>query len=239
MNSFLLQLTNKNYQICSNIKMIVFDMAGTTVNEQGIVYKTLYDTIKSFGLNINKGDIDKWHGANKYEVLQYYLEKDNNITEDLQIKMKNDLYQKFNNNLKDRYFSSSNIKLIDNNMPELFNNLRKKDIKITLNTGYSQEIQESIISKLHMKDFIDDYISSDLVSKGRPEPFMIQKLMEKNRILSPNNIIKIGDTPNDILEGKNANCLYSIGVLSGADCEKKLSQADYIINNIMDIKLYN
>lgn len=74
-------------------------------------------------------------------------------------------------------------------MPELFNNLRKKDIKITLNTGYSQEIQESIISKLHMKDFIDDYISSDLVSKGRPEPFMIQKLMEKNRILSPNNII--------------------------------------------------
>ena len=25
--------------------MLVFDMAGTTINEHGIVYKTLYDTL--------------------------------------------------------------------------------------------------------------------------------------------------------------------------------------------------
>ena len=29
-------------------------MAGNTINEKGIVYDTLYNTIKDFGLDINK-----------------------------------------------------------------------------------------------------------------------------------------------------------------------------------------
>ena len=57
----------------SNIKMIVFDMAGTVINEGGIVYKTLYNTIKDFGLDIEKKTFYKWNGCNKYEVLNHYL----------------------------------------------------------------------------------------------------------------------------------------------------------------------
>ena len=33
------------------VKMIVFDMAGTTVNENGIIYQTLYNVMKKFKLN--------------------------------------------------------------------------------------------------------------------------------------------------------------------------------------------
>ena len=44
-----LSIRSLNYQ---NVKMLVFDMAGTTINEKGIVYNTLYDTMKDYGLNV-------------------------------------------------------------------------------------------------------------------------------------------------------------------------------------------
>ena len=232
MNTISLQISSSKKKIFNNVKMLVFDMAGTTINERGIVYDTLYDTIKNFGLNISRSEINKWHGSNKYEVLNHYLNKDNvKVNESIKIQLHNN----FDNNLKERYFYSSSIDLIDPNIPVLFNKINEKDIKIALNTGYSKDIQDSIIKKLRMNEFIDDYISSDQVKLGRPEPFMINKLMEQNNIFESKSVIKFGDTQNDILEGINANCLASIGVLSGADCEKKLSNSDYILESVMNI----
>ena len=58
MNTLTLRLSNYQKIIYKDIKILVFDMAGTTVNEKGIVYETLYDTMKNFGLNIKKEDIN-------------------------------------------------------------------------------------------------------------------------------------------------------------------------------------
>lgn len=237
MNTLTLKLSNYQKIIYKDIKMLVFDMAGTTLNEKGIVYETLYDTMKNFGLNIKKEDISKWHGANKYEVLNNYLTNDENVSKEIKRCIKEQLYSNFDHNLKERYFSSSNIELIDKNLPELFDNIRMKNIKISLNTGYSKEIQDSIIKKLNMKEYIDDYISSEEVKFGRPYPYMIYKIMERNNIKSVNNVIKFGDTQNDVLEGLNANCA-SVGVLSGADTKEKLikSRPTHILKSIMDIE---
>ena len=65
-----LSIRSLNYQ---NVKMLVFDMAGTTINEKGIVYNTLYDTMKDYGLNVERYEMHMWYGANKYEVLNHYL----------------------------------------------------------------------------------------------------------------------------------------------------------------------
>ena len=42
---------------------------------------------------------------------------------------------------------------------------------------------------------------------------------------------------NDILEGINANCFLSVGVLTGADDNFRLKKAHYIINSVMDIEV--
>lgn len=164
--------------------------------------------------------------------MDHYLNKDNIKVKEY---IKQQLHNNFDNNLKERYFYSSSIDLIDPNIPILFNSIREKNIKIALNTGYSKDIQESIIRKLRMDEFIDDHISSDQVKSGRPKPFMIHKLMNKNNIKNSKNVIKFGDTQNDVLEGINADCLASIGVLSGADFETKLRNADYILKSVTDI----
>lgn len=238
----------KSFNICAynkmfliKTKMLVFDMAGTTVNENGIVYKTLYETLKNYGLDVTKREIENWHGANKYEVIEHFLYKSLQRTIDnSRINYKNfetekqNLSALFDQNLKEQYFEKSNISLIDDSLPILFNEIRKHDIKIALNTGYSREIQEQIIQTLHMNEFIDGYISSQDVKQGRPYPYMIYKLMEEFEIKSSKEVIKIGDTPNDILEGKNANCV-TIGVLSGADDQEKLYKAHYILDSVMNL----
>lgn len=237
MNNLIIKFISHHKRIIlPPIKLLVFDMAGTTINENGIVYKTLYNTIKDYDLNITQDEISNWYGANKYEVLDHFLMRSNLVSSSKnKDKIRLELYNKFDTNLKHSYFSDNKLKLIDDKLPLLFNKIREKDIKIALNTGYNKDIQETIINKLDMKPFIDDYISSEEVSKGRPYPYMIYKLMERNEINSATNVIKIGDSVNDILEGKNAECKATIGVLSGANNSKDLYFANYIINNVMDI----
>lgn len=237
MNKFFLKINPTKFIDCRNIKMAVFDMAGTTVYEHGIVYNTLHSTMNQFGLTVNKKDVQKWHGINKYEVLDHFLLRENKYKKDT-ITLQNELYKLFEYNLKREYFESSKISLIDDKLPLLFKKLRQKDIKIALNTGYSVDIQIAIIDKLKMDYYIDDFISSEEVKKGRPYPYMIHKLMERNNIKNSKEVIKFGDTKNDVLEGLNANCFASVGVLSGADTKDELKNADLIVDSVMDIKLY-
>ena len=47
-------------------------MAGTTVDEGGLVYKTLVSTIRSHGIQIDDDEIKNWYGVNKTQVLKYF-----------------------------------------------------------------------------------------------------------------------------------------------------------------------
>lgn len=216
-----------------NVRLAVFDMAGTTVKEHGIIYETLYNTLKAFSYDVDKKDIKKWHGLNKYQVLDKYLNKHNRYSE----KHKINVYKTFESNLRQEYFFSDKISLMDEKMPEKFNKLRSMNIKIGLNTGYPRDIQNEIIKKLHMREFTDSFVSSEDVDFSRPYPFMIYKLMEMHKIESSRQVIKVGDTTNDILEGLNARCMKSIGVLSGAETEEELNKAgaDFTVDNVMDL----
>ena len=224
---------NKFY-IDKSVKLLVCDMAGTTVNEGGIVYRTLYNTIKNQDIFIKPDDMKNWYGVNKTEVLKHFMNTDDRFRNNNDILA--EMLNNFKRDLKKNYFEDKSIKLIDNKLPILFNKLRENGIKIALNSGFSVDIQEALIENLNMREFIDGYISSESVPHGRPEPFMIQELMKRFDITNPNQVIKVGDSKNDILEGKNAGCFKSVGVLSGAESEENLKNvgADLILNSVMD-----
>ena len=73
------------------------------------------------------------------------------------------------------------------------------------------------------KGLVDDVVSSDEVKSGRPHPDMIRELMRRAGVEDPAEVIKIGDTEVDIREGRNAGCLLSIGVTTGAFTREGLS----------------
>ena len=66
----------------------------------------------------------------------------------------------------------------------------------------------------------------------------IYNLFPNNRIMDTLPLIKVGDSTIDIEEGRNAGCLYNIGVTTGAHTKEELSTANpnYIFDNIYDLK---
>ena len=215
-------------------KMLICDMAGTTIQEKGIVYNSLYRTIKLVHPNLQKKDIKQFSGAKKREVIKFFVNKMKMDSPEVVI---NNLDSEFNYFLKKEYQENPSVQLIDPNLPNFFNALRDQNIKICLNTGYNKNIQNLLIDKLGLLDCIDDYISSEEVDRGRPYPYMIERLMSRNDIVCPQEVIKIGDSIADIKEGKNAGC-KTVGVLSGAGSKVELKKhnPDFIIDNIMDLR---
>ena len=84
---------------------------------------------------------------------------------------------------------------------------------------------------------IDEYIASDEVEKGRPEPFMIQELMQRTGIEDPKEVVKIGDTEVDINEGRNAGCVLVVAVTTGAFSKEQLEEynPDYILDDLSQL----
>ena len=168
-------------------RMLICDMTGTTIQEKGIVYNSLFNTIKLIKSDLLRSDISKFSGYNKNEVIKYYVDQQRMNSPDVVL---NNLKSEFNYYLKKEYLNNDSVKLMHKNMPSFFNLLRDQDIKICLNTGYNKDIQNLLIDKLDLLDCIDDYISSEEVDRGRPYPYMIERLMTRNNIDNPQEVIR-------------------------------------------------
>ena len=50
-------------------------MAGTTVEEGGLVYKTLFNVLQEAGVDLAFDEIDAWHGAHKLKVIEHFVNR--------------------------------------------------------------------------------------------------------------------------------------------------------------------
>ena len=188
------------------LKLAVFDMAGTVVQEGGAVYATMLNTLEARGVRVH--DTKWWGGKNKLEVLSFYC--------------KFQEFEEVRAEFKERLFATYETDL--SLMPgaaQVFERLQFDGVSVALNTGYPKDVQERIIEILHLNELVDDWISSEEVARGRPSPNMLNELMLRFDTC-PSDVIKVGDTRNDMLEGLNAHCGEVIGVLTGEDNAKTL-----------------
>jgi len=217
------------------ISMVVFDMAGTTVNEDNIVYKTLQKAMNKKGFDFTLDQVlAEGAGKEKLEAVQSILKKyARNIDKDLA----NGIYTDFMNLLSKAY---DDIDVLPQpNAEELFQILKERNIRVILNTGYNADIAESLVKKLGWRKGIefDSLITSSDVEKNRPDPEMIDLAMDIYGVIDPRKVIKVGDSIIDIEEGQNAGCGINVGITTGAHTFLQLQSAnpDYIINNLLEL----
>jgi len=226
-------------RILENIDLLVCDMAGTTVQEGGLVYKTLQLSMKEYGLVVSDEDMEPWHGAKKESVIEHFARKHGTPEHQLEEKIVK-ISEAFVKAIDDAYFDeASTIGPIDVSLIGYFKQLQQSGIKVALNTGYPQNIQQGLVKRLGFDKIVDGYISAYDVPEGRPYPFMIHRLMERLQIENVRRVAKAGDSVRDIEEGRNAGCGLVIGVLSGADNEAALMNAgaDVIVPNVTDLPI--
>lgn len=122
---------------------------------------------------------------------------------------------------------------------ETFEWLKKNNVKIGLDTGFFSDITNVVVDRLGWlkNDLIDFVISSNDVSEGRPQPYMIQELMKRANVSDSKKVIKTGDTEVDVNEGRNADCLFSIAVTTGAYTREQLAlhKPDFIIDSLLQL----
>jgi len=218
-----------------SIKMIVFDMAGTTIDEDNIVYKTLHKSINHYGVTVDlQAVLAIGAGQEKLTAIKDIVSKFGS-KDDLQ--KAPDMYHYFINNLQAAYeeFDIKAMQYAEN----VLVNLRSKNILVVLNTGYDRSTAQFILNKIKWVQLYhyDLLVTASDVEKNRPAPDMIHYAMNLFSIKDAQQIVKVGDSKIDIEEGKNANCLYSIGVTTGAQTSAQLQEAnpDAIINDLNEL----
>jgi phosphonatase-like hydrolase len=217
------------------IKMVVFDMAGTTIDEDNMVYKCVTKAFIDHKISVDL-DTVLLHGAGKEKldaIKSVYTEVLNEIPDEATAQ---EIYLSFKALLEEAY-STIQMKLFDG-VKALLYFLHKRDIKVVFNTGYTHAVASDILKKVNIipgRD-IDLLVTADMVAHSRPAPDMIHYALHQYQI-RPWECIKVGDSVVDIEEGKNAKVKYSIGITTGAQSAAILSTAtpDYIIHHLRDL----
>ena len=223
------------------VRMVVCDMFGTVIKDCGAINKALDRTFKSQGIFVGSSIRRDWFNSNMVNVISDTV---NDVCNRSPMGLEQIIKQSeiiFRKELENIYLEEKPcVTLINPDIPKFFDELRKNNIVVTLNTNFSELVQENVIKQLSLHHYVDDYVSRDKVELGRPAPHMIWQLMYNNGIDDPSTVIKIGDTIDDIKEGKNANCGIVAGVISGNSTRQQLEKynPNVILNTVVDLKSY-
>ena len=216
------------------IKLVVFDMAGTTVTDNDNVADTLQLALKGYGCEATIDDINKVMGLPKPIAIKTLLQqKAGNEVDD---NLVNDVYNSFEEKMISHYQQSAEVNEQDG-ASEVFMQLKENGIKIGIDTGFSRKVADAIIKRLgwNEQNLVDVSVTSDEVENGRPHPDMIFKAMSLMGITDAADVAKVGDTISDIHEGSAAGCRYVIGIAGKANSAEELATGAHT-HTITDIR---
>ncbi|MDJ0392477.1 phosphonatase-like hydrolase [Rhodococcus sp. G-MC3] len=207
--------------------LVALDMAGTTVDEGGLVYEVLSQTVvAAVGRPLPAELLGMWKGTSKHEAIAGLLDA---LDAPADSEAVDTVFEDFRARLITAYRETSPKPVAG--VPEALRALRAQGVKVALQTGYSADIADAILVGLGWTvgagddDTVDALVTSDLVAASRPAPYLIFRCMEATGVTDVRRVLVAGDTPNDVLAGYNAGVGFVVGVLSGSFGEDVLSKS--------------
>jgi phosphonatase-like hydrolase len=222
----------------SSIQLVVFDIAGTTVQDKGDVANAFMTAFRDFGIEVPLEEVKKVMGFRKIDAIAILLEKFAPALKEDDVFIDR-VHSRFTDLMIAFYRDDEELRPFPN-AEKIFGALKKKGVKIALNTGFTRPITDTILHRLRWDDRqkdIDRVICSDEVPQGRPYPDMIRALAEELHISSPSEVAKVGDTEVDVEEGRNAGCGLVVSVTTGAYTRAQLEGygPDAIIDDLQEL----
>ena len=212
------------------ISLAAFDMAGTTINDGGAVYRALEDSVTETGATVTPENLQTWMGVEKREAITALIELGGGIADEDLVSA---TFARFRE-LLDEYYTAEPPTPIDG-VPEAIAKLQAAGIKVALTTGFSRDVAEGILRGLGWTVGaagvtgvsgvpggvsaggvrVDALSCGDDVAAGRPAPFMIHRVMEATGVADVAEVLVAGDTAVDVRAGLNSGAAISVGVLTG------------------------
>ena len=232
------------------LQLVVFDMAGTTVQDDHVVESCFYEAAVTCELPVTKDQIKAMQGLPKLTVIQM-LWKEHLSQTDPQYQVKVAQTYKTFRQVLEAYYENTPINPTAGTIAT-FEWLRSKGVQIALTTGFYRKVANIILKKLGWLDGLNDHyvgnahsqiqlsLTPDETGKGRPHPDMIYKAMELLHIDDPKVVVKVGDTPADLEAGRRANVLYSLAVTNGTHSLEDLTPYpnDGLLSSLEELPLF-
>lgn len=198
-------------------RLVVFDLAGTTMEDDGTVAETFREVLSASGLSCSDEQIAQVRGASKREAFRR-LTHDEATAERL--------FHTFLAALRKHY-----ERVPPREVPgttAIFAWLREQGVKVALNTGFERDMVTSLLDGLGWAaDGFDAIVCGDEVRSGRPSPGMILEAMRRTGVSDASQVMAVGDTTLDLQAGTAARAGWVVGVTSGAHDHDRLLQAPH------------
>lgn len=216
------------------ISLIVFDMAGTTVEDTGLVEQSFRAADAHAGLSGTDAERDEMlryvsdtMGQSKIVVFRHLARGDEERA------------QAANKEFERCYaqlVAEGNCSPVPG-AEDVITSLRARGVKTALTTGFAHETQSAILDALGWQDIADVVLCPATGIRGRPYPDMPLTALMRTGTDSVRSMIVIGDTSSDVLSGLRAGARASVGVLTGAHNTAQLSQAGatHILDSVTDL----
>jgi phosphonatase-like hydrolase len=203
-----------------NIDLVVFDMAGTTINDDDGVNRCVRAALAQVGVAPTRDAVNLVMGIPKPVAIERLLERYDRP--DL-VPRVDAIHADFVRRMIAFYETDPSVVEIAG-AGDVFRRLRAAGIKVALDTGFSREIVDVVLKRLGWSagGLVDTTVTSDEVERGRPHPDLVFKAMRDLGVGDAKRVAKVGDTPSDLQEGSAAGCGLVIGVTGGSHTAEQL-----------------
>jgi phosphonatase-like hydrolase len=202
-----------------SIKLVIFDIAGTIIEDRGEVVHSFAGALRQNGIPFSEAEVNRWRGAAKREAIRHFIEQASPDRVDTE--MIETTYRCFRSELERQY--AGRLTAIEG-AAATFAWCRKNEILTATTTGFYREVSERILENMGWREQFAANISGSDVPEGRPAPYMIFRAMEATGVHNVSEVINIGDTPLDLQAGSNAGVRGVVGVPTGAHGREALQR---------------
>ncbi|KAA2254900.1 phosphonatase-like hydrolase [Solihabitans fulvus] len=218
----------------TGIDLVVLDMAGTTVADDGLVERAFTSAIGSVGVRVEderyQGMLDHVRatmGQSKITVFRTLLDGDENTA------------QRANSAFETAYaelVAQGHCAPIPG-AEDAIRALRGAGVLVAFSTGFARPTQQAILTALGWRDLADLAITPAEAGRGRPYPDMVLAALLRLGLADVRRVAVAGDTPSDVLTGLRAGASVVAGVLTGAGDRVSLAEAGatHVLDSVREL----
>lgn len=202
------------------IRAVLFDLDGTLLDTNELIYKSFDYTFKEgLNLNISKDKITSFYGQPLEDAFKNYSDKNEEINKLIR------MYREYNENIHD------NMCYAFDEVLELLTELKNKDIKIGIVTSKRSSLAKRGMKIAGILKYMDVIVTPECTENHKPSKdpaiYALGKLGVK-----PNEAIMVGDSHFDLICGRDAGCI-TCGVKYTSLDIKRLEEVnpDYFVDS--------
>lgn len=207
----------------AEISLVVLDMAGTTVADEGLVEEAFVAALATVGIDADSerlpamlDHIRATMGQSKITVFRTLMDGDEMLAAGM-------------SEAFDHAYAAAVRRGHCRALPgaaEAIDTLRRHGKRVVLTTGFSRAVQDEILASLGWQDVADlTLCPADAGGRGRPDPDMALVALMRLGLNDVRGIATAGDTEYDVLAGLRCGAPIVAGVLTGAHTRQQLQSA--------------